>query len=414
MLSQSDCRFDRELAEWFSRRGGAWSGTASELLASLGTSTDADRRLSPQSPIGLYTHLQSHREILQSLGVDVLLHNGVPRMVSLRSYQEEPQNNSPSSTLDIACKSDPASTLSPPVTGRKDGFVDSVGTAPANEEVFIRDISKAKSDSAGKFAAGNPADRTSAKDGFFLNTGEALFAIVDMRRQIREQGLDLEATVDLVIGRAQEITRCYGIAVGFLPSEVGSQFRTGTAASRNALAFDANLFQSRLVAGEAVQITDAQKHPLLGAKYRREGVGSLIMMPIFRNREVAGAIEFFFQEKRSFSPEDVMDLGLIAGVVSESLGVSKHMGVKYASGLPPAAESIVNLEPPGNLLNGEANPPSAAPAPAAEMPDSETLLTESSPPESLVPGRYATKLATAPAQIWRSFKRAWLRYPGKL
>ena len=37
MLPESDYRFERELAEWFSRRAGAWSGTASELLASLRT-----------------------------------------------------------------------------------------------------------------------------------------------------------------------------------------------------------------------------------------------------------------------------------------------------------------------------------------------------------------------------------------
>ena len=53
------------------------------------------------------------------------------------------------------------------------------------------------------------------KKASFSNTGEALFAIVEMRRQIREQGLDLEATVDLVIDRAREITKCYGIESDF-------------------------------------------------------------------------------------------------------------------------------------------------------------------------------------------------------
>lgn len=414
MLPLSDCRFDRELVDWFSRRGGAWSGTASELLASLGTSTDADSSLSPQSPVGLYTHLQSHRQILQSLGVDVLLHNGVPRMVSLRQCQDEPQRKPPSSTLDIAGKSDPTSNLSPPITGRKGDFAVSINAALAGSEAFNRDSSKAKPDSADKFAAGRPADEKRLEENFSLNTGEALFAIVEMRRQVREQGLDLEATVDLIIGRAQAITRCYGIAVGFLPQEIGYQFRPGQAASRNALAFDANFFESRLVAGEAVQITDAQKHPSLGAKYRREGVGSLIIVPIFRNREVAGAIEFFFREKRFFSPGDVMDLGLIAGVVSESLGCSKHMSAKCASDSATEEELIVNLDPLGSLLNDEANPPSAAPAPAVEMNDPEILVPESATPESVVPGLFANKLTTAPAQIWRNFKRAWSRDPRKL
>ena len=39
-MSEPDSRFDLELAEWFSCRGGAWSGTAGELLVSLRTSVD--------------------------------------------------------------------------------------------------------------------------------------------------------------------------------------------------------------------------------------------------------------------------------------------------------------------------------------------------------------------------------------
>ena len=119
------------------------------------------------------------------------------------------------------------------------------------------------------------------------------------------------------------------------------------------MTFDANLFQSRLTAGEAVQIADAQKHPVLGATYRRAGVGSLIMVPIFRHREVAGAIEFFFQEKRSFSPGDVMDLGLIAGVISESLGGSKNVGVKLASVHPPEPRPNPSLDAAQRTLKRE-------------------------------------------------------------
>ena len=75
------------------------------------------------------------------------------------------------------------------------------------------------------------------------------------------------------------------------------------------------------MAGDTVQVTDAQQHPLLGAECEREGIGSLIIVPIFhRHQEVVGAMEFLFHEKRSFSSGDVMDLGLIAGVISESLG----------------------------------------------------------------------------------------------
>ena len=73
MLPESDYRFERELAEWFSRRAGAWSGTASELLASLRSKVSQTIASVPNSSDGLYAYLQSHRQVLQSLGVDVLL-----------------------------------------------------------------------------------------------------------------------------------------------------------------------------------------------------------------------------------------------------------------------------------------------------------------------------------------------------
>jgi len=402
MLPETDCRFDGKLAEWFSRRGGAWSGTAGELLASLRTSADVGNSLRFQSSSELYAHLQSHRQILHSLGVDVLLLYGVPRIVSLRSCRDNhPQKKPPYNAMSIEHNSHSTVNLSPLVTGTKSYSADSIDTSRARNEAF-KPI--AKSDMTGKSVTDEYTDGNGPIGGFFVNTGEALFAIVEMRRQIREQCLDLESAVDLVIGRAQQITRSYGIAVGFLPQETGNWFRPGVAPSdREMNFFHANLFRSRLVEGEAVQVPDAQKHPLLGATCGRAGIGSLIVVPIFRNREVAGAIEFFFREKRSFSPGDVMDLGLIAGVISESWGSPKRM-------VPPETKIVVNVEEPESLPKQEADPGKSLLDVTANTTDSDAL-TESAPPVSVVSGSVASKLATSPAQFWLNFKRVWTRHP---
>ena len=409
-MPESDSRFDVELAEWFSCRGGAWSGTASELLVSLKTSGD-NGTLNSLTSVELYAYLQSHRQRLSSLGVDVFLRNGVPRIVSLRSPQDEPKKTSPSSASDRDSKSDPATGPSSTTTV-SNSFSDAAITESFGSESFRRD-SVVKSSSSEKSSAGTPGDEDCPKDGFFSNTGEALFAIVEMRRQIREQGLDLEATVNLVVGRAREITKCYGVAVGFLPQEIGTRPPAGWAASRNELAFDANLFQSRLTAGEAVQIADAQKHPVLGATYRRAGVGSLIMVPIFRNREVAGAIECFFQEKRSFSPGDVMDLGLIAGVISESLGGSKNVGVKLASVRSPEPKPTPTPTPSLEAARGSRKKEELTfgqtSLGAVDRIDSKMPIAESPDPSSTVADTPAKKLPAPPGQLWHNFKRAILK-----
>jgi hypothetical protein len=379
MLLQSDDRFDLELAGWFSMRGGAWSGTASELLASVRARSDVDSNLWPRSSRELYAHLEFHRELLRSLGLDVWLHQGLPRMVSLRSCpKEQPPIQPPPDTFEPDRTSDAPTTLSPLLDGQKTIPADLGSLGPAAGEAFGAEIPIAESDLAKRFVNDNYANGDNSEGRVFEHTGESLFAILEMRRSIRDQALDLESAVDLVIGRAQQITRSCGIAVGFLPQETGCQFRAGKA-SRKELDFHANLFQSRLVAGEAVQLPDAQKHPLLGAMFRREGIGSLIMVPIFRNREVAGAMEFLFQKKHSFSAGEVMDLGLIAGVISDSLGGAGYTGVGQAEGgeWPPETKTVTNVEmQPGPSLKEKAGPGDALPSPDKNTTDAETPSIE--------------------------------------
>jgi hypothetical protein len=101
-LPESDDRFDQELAAWFARHGGVWSGTAAELLAAIKTGLGVlGNDLLPRSPRVLYAHLESHGQTLGSLGVDVALHYGYPRMVSLRSCQDKQTAEPPRSRFGI-------------------------------------------------------------------------------------------------------------------------------------------------------------------------------------------------------------------------------------------------------------------------------------------------------------------------
>lgn len=353
MLGRSDDRLDQELAMWFSQRGGAWFGTAAQLLTSVRTGSSVGSGLWPDSPRGLYDHLQAHKQTLQSLGVEVVFPRGVPRMVSLRPCPNELPLRKPS--LDAhAVDPAPGPSQSPSLTAphqKEAPAADSADAAPvagsAADDTLRDELPMPNSDLSGRYVNTKYAAGNKFEGRVFEDTGEALVAIGEMRQQIREQGLDLQAAVDLVIGAALEMTRSYRIAVGFLPQKTaGGTSRTG-AASMKGLHFTANLFQSRLMAGEAVQLQDAQKDPILGSKFRREGVGSLIIVPIFRDREVAGAMEFLFHEKLKFTAGDVMDLGLIAGVISESLGSVAGGGVRREEEREPASEirAVKNMEP---------------------------------------------------------------------
>ncbi|MGH9539975.1 MAG: GAF domain-containing protein [Terriglobales bacterium] len=341
VLAASHDHFDRELATWFAQHGGPWSGTASELLAALKAAASSENNLPPaswpESSRALYTRIESQRQRLRSLGVDVLLHEGHPRMISVRSCPKGKPGRSHTPTKECA-------------TGAE------VGSARA--ESLDRDIAAAKADAKPDLPANgfdvhegsvneNIANGTSFEGGIFNSTREARFALVEMRVQIREQALPLESAIDLVVRRTQEITRCCGMAVALLREEtVTYPARTGAATSMGALQFEANLFQSCFKSGRILQLCDAQNHLLVGALCQQEGIGSLILVPLFHQREVAGAVEFLFGEKRSFSISDVMDMELIAGIVSESLSNARQTESKPLEALEllPKPETITDID----------------------------------------------------------------------
>jgi hypothetical protein len=217
--------------------------------------------------------------------------------------------------------------------------------------------------------------------------------------------------VDLVIGPAQEMTRCCGIAVGFLPRKrIGYPVQTGGYASTKGQHFHANLFQSSLVAGDTVQVRDAQQHLLLAAECKRQGIGSLIIVPIFRHQEVAGAMEFLFHEKRSFSSGDVMDLGLIAGVISESLG-GTQVGVKQAEGheCTRATEPVKRVKLQHEPRLKKKADPSEDPPSLAKDSLTPTSPIEPSIPESVKISSITSRLVTTPSLFWLAVKKACVR-----
>jgi GAF domain len=405
MPPESDDLFDEELAGWFALHGGAWSGTGSELLTAVRTRVDVGNDLWPQSPRALYAHIESHRQILRSLGMDVWLQPGYPRIISLRSCQDEkPARKPPSGSSGINRTSDPAMNLLPPAHDQKASAAGSGQVSPAANETFSRDIPTAKSDSE-RFVNGKYADGENLERHVFENVAEALFAIAEMGSQIREQRLDLKSAIGLVVGRTQEITRCSGVAIGLRQHDsVVYPARAGVAATLAGLHFQGHLFQSCLT-GEGLQLRYAQKDPLVGPTCRREGIRSLIIVPICHDREVAGAIEIFFKETRSFSNSDVMTLELIADVVSQQVADASQSDARQIEAQESPDRPTINetLEPQEDKAALEESRPrfwqNASPGTASGSPDLE----------SSIPGSISVAGA-APGPWWFALKRAWIKH----
>jgi hypothetical protein len=333
VLAEFDDQFDQALADWFARHRGGWSGTASELIAAVKSSADAGNDLWPDPARALYAHLESRRPALYSLGVDVLPHAGFPRMVSLRPCQEEkPGRKPPSNTPAINRTSDPPNNSHPSADQKTiHAVTDSV--SPAHESVPIPAIDLVGSFVPERIASEEHTDRGNRA---FENTAEALFSIVEMRERIEEQGLDLKSTIDLVASRTQAITGSSGVVVGWLQQgTLVYPVQVGIAAAMAGLPSQTKLLRSCISKGTVLQLSDAQKDPGVGATCRRESVRSLIVAPIFHNRNVAGVMELLFKDMRSFSNGDVMTLELTADLLSERAAGAAQKQAKQ----PTAQES---------------------------------------------------------------------------
>jgi GAF domain len=397
VLPESDVRFDQELAGWFALHRGVWSGTATELIAAVGTD------LWPQSPHALYAHIESHRQILRSLGVDVLPHHGYPRMVSLRSCQEERHTRKTSSAWPgIECTSDPPRNPGPVGAAENTNPANSGKVRPAANEPLGPVAPVAEPDMAERSVNDRDGDGDNTEKHVFENTAAALFDIVEMQGRIKEQSLDLKSRVELVADRTQEIAQCIGVVVGLLHQDNLVYFaRTGMAAAMAGEQSQTKLFRSCLTTGRVLPFSEAQKDGLVGATCRREGVRSLVVVPVLHNRKVTGAMELLFKEMRSFSNGDVMTLELIADVVSEAVEGAAQAESRQAEGREGPAEAKVaeSLTPNSDIHGTRIG--------SLEGIGLETSWRKPATPESSTPGTIS-ELATPPNSRWM----AWMKRKG--
>ncbi len=332
-------RFDMALAGWFAQHQGAWYGTATELIAALKNGADAGTDLWPQHGRAFLSQLESHARTLRSLGVDVCPHAGLPRMISLRSCQgEKPGEKLQSETLAINCASDPLRN-SPPVAGQQNSVnAVSASVGPVESVVDAR----------------KPVLEDKSARRIFENTAEALFAIIRMQDQVAEQAKDIKSTVDLVASRTLELIGCSGVAVGLLQQNaLVYPVRLGIAATMTVLPSRTKHFDSCVRQGTVLALPDAQQDPVVGMICCRNGVKSVIVLPIFHNHEVAGIMELLFKETRYFSTGDVMTLELIADIVggrvaraaesepAQSEGQKSHSSLRITEDVEPQSDPVV-------------------------------------------------------------------------
>jgi len=231
------------------------------------------------------------------------------------------------------------------------------GAGKTAAEKTVPEKSGAEKSSAAETVPTGPASISPisiSKDSYTLTLAQ----IVETQQQILTRRLELENAMALVAQRAAEMTKAAGSAIAIVEAQTdvkktdakkidGKKLRYRAAsglltlARGSEVAMETALCFNCLRSGEVIRGADVNSDFLIdGEQCRRRGIGSLIVVPIYRDSGIAGALELYFASANAFTEQDVHSCQLMAGLVTEAL--ARDAGASSRKSL--AAERATMLE----------------------------------------------------------------------
>jgi putative methionine-R-sulfoxide reductase with GAF domain len=150
-----------------------------------------------------------------------------------------------------------------------------------------------------------------------------LAEIVEAQHQIQMRRLELDKAMAVVAERVARITGASGAAIGVIE---GKNVRYSAGAGASALPagtevpLDQAICQASLRTGQVVRTEDVNGEFLFDPETcRKRGILSLLAVPIYRDGEIAGALELYFDRIRGFAEQDIHTCQLMAGLITEAM-----------------------------------------------------------------------------------------------
>lgn len=148
-------------------------------------------------------------------------------------------------------------------------------------------------------------------------------AAVEVLHLIMAGELDVNGAMDAIADRARNVANATGVAIGLLKGDqLVYQAGSGSAATlvgrhvMATLSVSANADTTR----EILRVDDAQTDPGIGSAICRQfGARSLLILPIYHNRLLAGVLEVVFGEAHAFHDREVSTYQMMARVLGEAM-----------------------------------------------------------------------------------------------
>ena len=180
---------------------------------------------------------------------------------------------------------------------------------------------------------------------------QSLSAIVEVERSITRGELDVDGAMHLIVESARSVANATGVAIGLLK---GDQlvYRAGSGSA--ATYIGRHLTASLTIAAdtqasrEILRVENAQTDTRIEAAICRQfGAQSLLILPIYHDRAVAGVLELLYCEAHAFQDLEVRTYRLMAELIGEAMSHAAQLEQKknLTTELPTIPRAIEQIAP---------------------------------------------------------------------
>jgi putative methionine-R-sulfoxide reductase with GAF domain len=260
------------------------------------------------------------------------------------------------------------------------------------------------------------SEKTSRSDSDYTLT---LAEIVEAQRQIQMRHLELDKAMAVVAERVAKITSASGAAIGILEGRT-VHYRAGAGAPALPLGSEAPLetavCSASLRTGQVIRCEDVSLEFLFDPELcRPRGIASLLAVPIYREGDIVGALELYFDKAQGFAEQDIHTCQLMAGLVTEAIGRDAEVTLKksMAAERSTMLAAIERLQPSLAAWAEDEPAMTAIPSPAASTPSAEKPLCRKCGSKLLAAEQFCGKCGAAragddgPSSLQSSLASAW-------
>ena len=242
----------------------------------------------------------------------------------------------------------------------------------------------------------------------------SLSAVLELQGLMAESELDVDRAMPLMAERARNVAQATGVAIAILQ---GDQlvYRAGSGSSAGYVGrrVTAILSVSRQTKSKAeiLRVENAQRDGRIEAAICRQfGAESLLILPVYDNRNLVGVLEVIFSDAHSFQEQEVRTYRLMADLLGEVIGRAAQPQTQRAATETPAIQPVLaSIAPQPGIRKME--PPrvvqQTAPAPQSGFSilglTSESVSLTRDPLESL---RSVAARLTANPTLRRAYRSA--------